>query len=189
MSDLPSLVHVFGYAGHDGWCCDCCYSGGEECPEDYLDDEPDLFTVAINGTDYISDRYVAIRADHIETSHRVNMPTVGRALFDIPDTTPGPSTAAFNPERVHRLTHLGWSIREGNGQAHVYDGDQHIGFISPIVPRDTDVPPYGAVMRLADADLIDTIAQDVYQVPGYSARQMAAIVLNEARRMQREGLL
>lgn len=27
------------------------------------------------------------------------------------------------------------------------------------------------------------------QVPGYSSRQMAAIVLNEARRMQREGLL
>lgn len=126
-------VELFGdYSTHHGWCCSCCEG---YCPlEDYSPTPGPEVLVKVGGT-YISDRYVAIKAEHV---YLTGDATVMDAPMPLPWTVPGEkpqtSTARFTTSRVMRLVDLGMTIHDGGGDdksQHVYYQGEHVGFIMP----------------------------------------------------------
>ncbi|MBD2760056.1 hypothetical protein IEE94_11110 [Yimella sp. cx-573] len=193
MTDNPTRDTVFGEACHDGECCDC--SAGY-CPACEVDEpQQELFEVTVNGVDYYTDRYLAIRAD-VFTKPIAGVSDVKpkRLEWPIPDTKPKPSRAVLNAEYIGRFRELGWDVRQGydvGNRQHVYRGDDHIGWLMEMAPwASPSGCLHGSAMRLVDADTIAFIARAYDPLPvGMSRFAGAATVLNLARQLAEEGLL
>ena len=200
MATTPTRDTVFGETYHDGPCCDCCAG---YCPSSEVDEpQQELFEVTINGVDYYTDRYLAIRADvFAKPIEEVSIVKPKPVKWSIPETKPEPSKVALNAHYIGRFRDLGWDVcqgREGNLDGdhssrirqHVYWGDEHIGWL---MQMSTSRAPSGLLdgraMRLVDADTIAHIARTYDHLPvGMSPFAGAATVLNLARQLAEEGI-
>ena len=197
----PTRITVFGEAYHDGPCCDCC---DEYCRAIGVDEpQQEMFEFTINGVDYYTDRYLAIRADvFAKPIAGVSSVKPKPVEWSIPETKLEPSKAVLNADYIGRFRDLGWDVcqgREGNLDGdhrsrmirqHVYRGDEHIGWL---MEMSTSRMPGGLLdgraMRLVDADTIAHIARTHNHLPvGMSAFAGAATVLNLARQFAEEGI-
>lgn len=196
----PTRITVLGEAYHDGPCCDCC---DEYCRAIGVDEpQQEMFKFTINGVDYYTDRYLAIRADvFAKPIDGVSNVKPKPVEWSIPETKPEPSKAVLNANYIGRFRDLGWDVcqsRTGhldasnslNRRQHVYRGDEHIGWL---MEMSTSQMPSGLLdgraMRLADADTIAHIASTHNHLPvGMSAFAGAATVLNLARQLAEEGI-
>ena len=191
MTDNPTRDTVFGETYHDGQCCYCCAG---YCPAGDVDEpQQEMFELTVNGIEYYTDRYLAIRTDVFAK------PIAGLSSlrpkpveWPIPDTKPEPSKAALNANYIGRFRTLGWDVRQGydENRQHVYRGDEHIGWLTVMAPREPSGNLHGYAMRLVDADTIAYIAKTYDPLPaGMSYFAGAATVLNLARQLAEEGLL
>lgn len=132
------VFHDYRQDKHE--CCECC-SG--YCPEVDSKPEPyDLFKLTATGIGYLSDRYVAIRADRLsDVAEDVTVVASTKDQtgpeWDIPDIQPETSPERFNPSIIRGVITAGWTIHRGNGATaknpqHIYDGDLHVGFVMPV---------------------------------------------------------
>lgn len=159
------LFHDYRQDKHE--CCSCCRG---YCPE--VDTEPkpyDLYRLTVDGTEYLSDRYVAVRADHLSENTGKGV-TVITSTKDqtgpewvIPDTRPGPSTEWFTPSVIRGALTAGWTIHQGTGDApanpqHIYDGDQHVGFVMPVIGDRDSLQAKAA--RLSEMPCIRALADE-----------------------------
>ena len=120
-------------------CCPCCtaYCSGVETGA--FNDAPtwDLFSFTVDGIEYVyvTDRYLAVRADLIETDcgGPVEMPS-GATGWPVPNAKPGPSTATLGAVYMHLLDKAGFDICDGGAtgrKQHVYRGAEHVGWLMP----------------------------------------------------------
>lgn len=189
-------------------CCECCEGycpqEGDQCQPGLLD----LYRLTIRGTDYLSDRYVAVLADRVQldpADENVHVEDVRNAKpeqFPIPTTVPGESEEIFNPGTIHGIIAAGYIIRQGEPRLewtgeklpyppgvgrpqHIYDGCEHIGWVMP-VSRDE-----GITCRLSDVSRIAAYADEAsvggWQIPVMDNADpwiIAAAILREAKRIQ-----
>lgn len=115
------------------FCCDCCNG---HCVRLFSDAhlEP-LYAFTRNDVRYVTDQYVAIRADLIDSAHGMDVTAYAAAVsWHIPDSRPGPSTATLGPVYMHLLDKAGFDICDGgatSGKQHVYRGAEHVGWLMP----------------------------------------------------------
>lgn len=126
-------VELFGDASaHYGWCCSCCEG---YCPRLDMTPTPGPEMLVKVGETYISDRYVAIRAELVDlTGDSTVMDVPMPKPWTVPDEKPRLSTAGFTTSRVMRLIDLGMTIHDGGGDdktQHVHYRGDHVGFIMP----------------------------------------------------------
>ena len=150
-------------------CCPCCAG---YCPGDDLGfDKPELprplTAVVIGGVEYLTDSYLAIRRDRVTQTAELyppGRPIVIRdsAKWAIPESKPGPSTHALDPELMRRLLDAGLDItRPSNPDVrnqNVYDGGEHIGWLMAL-HEEVDTDPF--VPGLATADAIRALATEL----------------------------
>lgn len=141
--------------------CDTCCEG--YCPTDEmtgLETDP-LLHIEVDGTRYVSDRYVAILAELVDLTKAapdafalfgdrvIAQDSPGLANMVVPDSEPGPSSQPLGPEKVGNLTDAGIDIREGGkgNPQHLYLAGRHVGWLMPMSgPGD----PGDNVMTVAD---------------------------------------
>ena len=119
-------------------CCPCCtaYCSGVEAQ--VFNDAPawGLFSFTVDGVEYVTSRYLAVRADLIEATsgwEPIGMPISGTD-WPVPATKPGPSTATLGPVYMHLLDKAGFDICDGGATSrkqHVYRGAEHVGWLMP----------------------------------------------------------
>jgi len=119
---------LFGDAGHPGLCCDCCDG---YCPEsDNGSHQDHVFSVGA----YVSDRYVAIRADLIDVKDGDEWRTITydpTAGWTVPDDMPPESSRVFTPSIAGRLLALGIHIGHSDDRSQpLYHDGQHIGWVA-----------------------------------------------------------
>lgn len=188
-----TLAEVFGgaYDGHE--CCSCC-AGYCSLGETFKADEPAPETMyritSTTGIEYISDRYVAIRADLVdvgEYADRIIDGPEGHDIASIPDAEPEDSTAVFRAAFVHHMKNCGIRIREGvpAGPQHLYASGEHVGWL---MPANGSRP--GPWITL---DQVSAIKKYVVEskINGWAVLvgsgddwDIAASILNEAKRIQ-----
>lgn len=118
-------------------CCHCCaaYCSGVETGAFNNAPAWDLFSFTVDGVEYVTNKYLAIRADLIETDiggEPIRMPSV--TGWPVPATKPGPSTATLGPVYMHLLDEAGFDICDGGttgGKQPVYRGAEHVGWLMP----------------------------------------------------------
>lgn len=119
-------------------CCPCCaaYCSGLEAPA--FNDAPalDLFSFTVYGVEYVTNKYLAVRADLIEATTSDGWERLGLTIsgtdWPIPDAKPGQSTATLGPVYMHLLDRAGFDICAGgatSGKQHVYRGADHVGWL------------------------------------------------------------
>ena len=119
-------------------CCPCCaaYCSGLDTRAFNNAPASNLFSVTVDGVEYVTSRYLAVRADLIETDscgEPVEMPS-GATGWPVPDAKPGPSTATLGAVDMHLLDKAGLDICDGgatSGKQHVYRGAEHVGWLMP----------------------------------------------------------
>lgn len=119
-------------------CCPCCaaYCSGTEVQA--LNDAPasSLRTFDVGGVEYVTDKYLAVRADLIEATSGWKPLRTPISVIDwsVPDAKPGPSTATLGPVYMHLLDKAGFDICDGgatSGKQHIYRGAEHVGWVMP----------------------------------------------------------
>ena len=147
MSDKIPAADIFGLDPDINLhvCCSCCdgYCPREDWPDDVYDKTVTLYRVSSGGVDWISDRYVCVRADLID----LNDPRTGHTDFPVTtakddwtrtaDYTSAPLGAIFQARYLDLLDKAGVTIRAvGEGDQHsmhgLYRDDDHIGWIMPV---------------------------------------------------------
>jgi hypothetical protein len=182
---IPALS-IFGDINDGHQCCECCDG---YCPMTESDGGlPLLYAFTMNGTEYVSDRYIAVRADILAERGEPIARQVDKA-WPLPDVEPGPSTAILTPSKVQRLTACGIDIREGLGtQQELYRNGVHVGWLakcSPAEPAAARNPLRGKAMTL---DMVPAVMAYVAEsANGWHVQavgnswDIAASILNEAR--------
>lgn len=119
------------------FCCDCCNAhclGVEARLFSDAHREP-LYVFTHNDVRYVTDQYVAIRADLIDSAHGIDVTAYAAAIsWRIPDSRPGLSTAYLGALYMHLLDEAGLDICEGESHAkrqHIYRRDEHVGWLMP----------------------------------------------------------
>ena len=158
---MATALDIFGPGNvHEGPCCDCCNG---YCPDFGAKPTARVHPVTINGFEYYTDRYVAIREDRVDVSGAEIEARAGEVIWpEAPADKPGPSTAVLSADTAGRLLDLGWDICEGEpyGRQHIYDGDEHIGWITSCGSRVEGSPLGGMSMRLDDLQALRAIIRD-----------------------------
>lgn len=194
MDEKFTLAQVFGgeYDGHD--CCSCC--NGYCCLESIEDIDnipaPEMLyrITGTSGVDYISDRYVAIRADLVDVGEygdRVMKAPKPADIGTIPDEEPAESAQLLRAAFVHHMKNCGIRIREGGGEGHpqhLYSANGvHVGWLMPVKTR------RGPAITLDQVDRIKTYVaeQEIngWAIPVGSGDEwdVAAFIFNEAARI------
>lgn len=157
MTEQYAPFEIFGSLRARAKCGTCCedYCAADEMTG--LETDP-LVHLEVNGTRYLSDRYVAVLAELVDLTKAApdafslfgdRIASDGTKAMTIPETEPGPSTQPLNAERVGNLTDAGIDIREGGkgNPQHLYLAGRHVGWLMPMSgPGD----PGDNVMTVAD---------------------------------------
>lgn len=109
-------------------CCDNCDDASFIRPPD------PIVTITVNGTDYATDTYLAVRADLV-TPTPSGPRGLARVVWHVPDEQPPPSTANLNPKYLRTLLECGFDICEGTGPLepqHLYLNGEHVGWLAPM---------------------------------------------------------
>lgn len=121
-------------------CCQCCagycHTGTEPAVPGML------YAFTVRSVDYVTDRYVAVRADLVTVRTAPTHVDVRKDVYLVPASKPPTSTARLVPERMHTLTAAGFDIC-GDDNAHnaiqdLYLGGEHVGWVMALhrVPAD-----------------------------------------------------
>lgn len=135
-------------------CCQCCDG---YCHLSDTGTEPAvpgmLYAFTVRGVNYVSDRYVAVRADLVAVKLEPTLVGVEDDRYPAaPPSKPPPSVAPLTPVQMHHATAAGFDIcgadaTHGSIQ-HVYLGDEHAGWIRAAADS-------GALHDFTLADLTD----------------------------------
>ena len=120
-------------------CCPCCaaYCSGVETRAFNNAPALDLFSFTVDGVEYVTNKYLAVRADLIESTTSDGWELglrISVADWVIPDAKPGQSTATLGPVYMHLLNRAGFDICDGGATSrkqHVYRGAEHVGWLMP----------------------------------------------------------
>lgn len=163
-------------------CCQCCngYCPAQENEDELLPEQ--LWRMVIGGVDYITDRYVMLRADLIAMQ---GDPLLIDILLDweAPAIKPGPSTQPLEPSRMCRMITLGIEICEGGPGVRqpLYLSEEHIGWV--MVARPTG--RYSA-FTVGDREELARIATDLPVIENAHPWTTAARLLIWERERQAE---
>ena len=178
-------IELFGNVNEPHVCCSCCDG---YCPQWEAASEPtapQLYTfVASDGVKYLTDRYIAIRADMIDAPSDEPIDASRSAgAFHVPASKPGPSRAAFTPRLLRQVLAAGLTVHHSDDTAQpLYRGDEFVGWIA----RRKDAEDAG--MYLEAIERIEEYAAEVGRaglISGLMGDEWgrAATILNEARRL------
>jgi hypothetical protein len=162
-SERVALI-LLGERGHQGSCCDCCNG---YCPSGDIPGQLDelhggqVYPVTVDGVEYATDRYRAIRKDLVgplepptwAVGPRVTDTT--RAGLIVPDVQPPVSRADQSMDMLDRLAQIeGLTVHEGQGPAlNLYVGSEHVGWcgLRKWQQGAASNEDYPLVRRIADA--------------------------------------
>lgn len=179
----------------DHVCCSCCdgYCHLGELDQEDFESTMALWRVTSGGVEFITDRYLIVRADLVDIEHKHtnlaegDVQTLHDAAFhEPPAEKPGVSSALFQARYVDLLDKVGITIADG-GDPHqaqpLYRGDEHVGWLMPVR---ADKKHLSSGIRVGDLlsvrAILDAFAADGY--PGWAATGSindAAYVLNLSR--------
>ena len=119
-------------------CCPCCAAYCSGLDTRAFNNAPayNLFSVTVDGVEYVTSRYLAVRADLIEATSGGEPLRMPSSVTDwpVPDAKPGPSTATLGAVDMHLLDRAGLDICDGgatSGKQHIYRGTEHVGWLMP----------------------------------------------------------
>lgn len=141
---------------HQACCMGCTVMFAQNSTTDRL------LNVDIDGIRYLTNRYLAIRADLVKATRKPYEETVtiddkkrATGSFEVPPKMPPASTHHLNPMYMDLLDLAGFTICEGEVGPReaqpLYLGDEHVGWLMPVAEE-----PYG--VTLADLPELRRIA-------------------------------
>lgn len=150
------LEVAFGAAAPHASCCECCegYCPLDEGTAGWVGDI--LYTATVDGRDYLTDRYVALRRDLLDDgllTEQNLMAAPAGPWASVPDSVPPVSDAPQGPH-VLNLCDLAGLTRHVHEQSsnvvHLYRGDEHVGWTTVATkPPFLDVADLPAVREIA----------------------------------------
>jgi len=118
-------------------CCSCCEG---YCPMDDADTGPDwswMYRVEVDGVAYLTDRYVAVRADLCqpmpESVQVQDLPAQDGAEkgFIVPGTEPPLTESRITSWTWHRIARAGLTVHGDSLVLHLHIGGVHAGWVMP----------------------------------------------------------
>lgn len=165
--DTPLIDTRRLFLGSDGGhtCCSCCagYCPRVDMDPGETDDWPELFRVEVARVAYLTDRYVAVRADlcqpvpeGVPVRPLDAQATAEEHGFTVPKTMPEPTRERITAWTWDRIDIAGLTVRgDRPGEVwrtiHLYRGDTHAGWAMPA--RD------GAGVQFHELDKVRRIAK------------------------------
>jgi len=154
-------------------CCSCCEGYCPRDEGDVSDEWLGMYRLDIDGVAYLTDRYVAVRADACQpvpagvpvTPTPAQKDTKGKG-FIVPETRPGVTSSQITAWMWDRIDRAGLSVRGdivgGLRVLHLYLGEGHVGWVMTATEgAGITLGELAAVRRVAAAAGISLHAADL----------------------------